>query len=452
MNGRRIYHARGKVLGGSSSINGMIFQRGNPLDYERWAADPGMETWDYLHCLPYFKRMETLLSTAGADAWRGGSGPLVLERGPADQPAVRRVLRGRPAGRLPADRRRQRLPAGGLRALRPQRAPRPPALRRPRLPAPGDGPAEPHASRPSRWPPGSLFDGKRAAGVDYLRGGRAHALGQGRRGHPVRRRDQHPAAAAALRASATPSTSQPLGVDMVHDLPGVGENLQDHLEVYIQYASKQPVSIAPGLRWRNRPRIGYRLAVPPHAASAPPTTSRAAASPQQRRRRLPQPDVPLPAGRDPLRRHRRPPRATATRCTSARCTPTPAAGCRIAVDRPEAAPGDAVQLPLDAHRPPGVGRGGPGRPRHPQPARLRAVQRRRALARARRSRPTRRSSTGSREDAETALHPSCTAKMGVDEMSVIDPTSMRVHGVEGLRVVDASASSPTSPTATSTPR
>ena len=62
MNGRRIYHARGKVLGGSSSINGMIFQRGNPLDYERWAADPGMATWDYAHCLPYFKRMETCLA------------------------------------------------------------------------------------------------------------------------------------------------------------------------------------------------------------------------------------------------------------------------------------------------------------------------------------------------------------------------------------------------------
>ena len=62
MNGRRIYHARGKVLGGSSSINGMIFQRGNPLDYERWAADPGMAAWDYAHCLPYFKRMENCLA------------------------------------------------------------------------------------------------------------------------------------------------------------------------------------------------------------------------------------------------------------------------------------------------------------------------------------------------------------------------------------------------------
>src|SRR3990170_1033380 len=86
MHGRRVYHARGKVLGGSSSINGMIFQRGNPLDYERWAGDPGMETWDYAHCLPYFKRMETALAAAPDDPWRGHDGPLVLERGPATNP------------------------------------------------------------------------------------------------------------------------------------------------------------------------------------------------------------------------------------------------------------------------------------------------------------------------------------------------------------------------------
>src|SRR5262252_7768531 len=84
MNGRQVYHARGKVLGGSSSINGMIFQRGNPLDYERWAADPGMKEWDYAHCLPYFKKMETCL--AGGGKWRGHEGPLVLERGPATSP------------------------------------------------------------------------------------------------------------------------------------------------------------------------------------------------------------------------------------------------------------------------------------------------------------------------------------------------------------------------------
>src|SRR5438128_4506470 len=86
MNGRRIYHARGKVLGGSSSINGMIFQRGNPLDFERWAADPGMDSWSYAHCLPYFRRMEDCLAAGAEDEFRGHAGPLVLERGPATSP------------------------------------------------------------------------------------------------------------------------------------------------------------------------------------------------------------------------------------------------------------------------------------------------------------------------------------------------------------------------------
>ncbi len=146
MNGRRIYHARGKVLGGSSSINGMIFQRGNPLDYQRWAADPGMDAWDYAHCLPYFKRMETCL--AGGDEYRGTDGPLMLERGPATSPLFTRVLRGGAGGRLLADRRRERLPAGGLRGLRPEHPPWQAAVRRPGLPAPGDAAAQPDRRHP----------------------------------------------------------------------------------------------------------------------------------------------------------------------------------------------------------------------------------------------------------------------------------------------------------------
>src|SRR4051794_41675680 len=90
MNGRRIYHARGKVLGGSSSINGMIFQRGNALDYERWAGDAGMESWDYAHCLPYFKKMETCL--AGADEYRGGDGPRPPPGGGGAPPPLPRGL------------------------------------------------------------------------------------------------------------------------------------------------------------------------------------------------------------------------------------------------------------------------------------------------------------------------------------------------------------------------
>ena len=135
MHGRRIYHARGKVLGGSSSINGMIFQRGNPLDYERWAADPGMADLG-LRALPP-------LLQADGELPRGRAGRRVPRRRrparararPGHEPAVRRVLRGRAAGRLPADRRRERLPAGGLRAVRPQRPPRPAAVRGARLPA-----------------------------------------------------------------------------------------------------------------------------------------------------------------------------------------------------------------------------------------------------------------------------------------------------------------------------
>ncbi len=170
LDGRKVFHARGKVLGGSSSINGMIFQRGNPMDYERWAAEPGMKEWDYLHCLPYFKKMENCL--AGADEWRGGDGPLKLERGPGHEPAVRGVLRGRAGGRLPAHRRRQRLPAGGLRALRPQRLPRPPAVRGPRLPAPGPEPEEPRRSRRSRWSPasGSTASGRSASTIGTAAG------------------------------------------------------------------------------------------------------------------------------------------------------------------------------------------------------------------------------------------------------------------------------------------
>ena len=84
--GRRVDHARGKVLGGSSSINGMIYQRGNPMDYEGWAEPEGMDTWDFAHCLPYFKKLETTYGAAPYDKVRGHDGPIKLKRGPATNP------------------------------------------------------------------------------------------------------------------------------------------------------------------------------------------------------------------------------------------------------------------------------------------------------------------------------------------------------------------------------
>ena len=234
----------------------MIFQRGNPLDYERWAADAGHGGLGLPHCLPYFKRMETCL--AGADdvaRRRRPAGPRARARPTnplfgaffeaaqqAGYPLTDDVNGYRQEGFARFDRNVHR----GRRLVR-----------GPRLPAPGDGPARTSTVETLALVTGVRFDGNRAVGVDYLRGGRAAPHGRRRRGHPLRRRDQHPAAAAALRRRRRRATSSRSASTWSHDLPGVGENLQDHLEVYIQYASKQPVSIAPGLRWRSRPKIGY---------------------------------------------------------------------------------------------------------------------------------------------------------------------------------------------------
>lgn len=79
LNNRRIPYFRGKGLGGSSTINGMVYVRGNPKDFDSWAAEPGLETWSYADCLPYFRRSETY--SAGADEYRGGEGPLHTMRG-----------------------------------------------------------------------------------------------------------------------------------------------------------------------------------------------------------------------------------------------------------------------------------------------------------------------------------------------------------------------------------
>ncbi|MEA2268287.1 MAG: choline dehydrogenase, partial [Solirubrobacteraceae bacterium] len=253
MGGRRVYHARGKVLGGSSSINGMIFQRGNPLDYERWASDPGMETWDYAHCLPYFKRMETCL--AGADLYRGHDGPLVLERGPATNPLFGAFFEAaqqagyqltsdvngyKQEGFAPFDRNVHK-----GRRLSAARAYLHPVMDRPNLDV-----------RTGAMVTRIRFQGTRAIGVDYSpwnrRGIEAVDAGEvilcgGAINSPQLLQLSGVGNADDLRA---------LGVPVVADAPGVGENLQDHLEVYIQYASKLPVSVAPAMKWQNKPKVG----------------------------------------------------------------------------------------------------------------------------------------------------------------------------------------------------
>lgn len=228
MNGRKVAHARGKVLGGSSSINGMIFQRGNPLDYERWGADKGMETWDYAHCLPYFNRMENCLAADPDDQFRGHDGPLVLERGPATNPLFQAFFTATEQAGYPRTddvngyrqegfARFDRNIRNGRR-LSAARAYLHPVMDRPNL-----------TVITRAMVTKVLFDGKKAVGVEYHRG----------RGATQQvRADTTILAGGAINSPQLLQLSgvgnadelSRLGIDVVHDLPGVGENLQDHLE------------------------------------------------------------------------------------------------------------------------------------------------------------------------------------------------------------------------------
>ena len=430
MGGRRVYHARGKVLGGSSSINGMIFQRGNPMDYDRWAATPGCEAWDWAHCLPYFKRMETCI--AGADDWRGGDGPLKLERGPATSPLFRAFLEAVEEAGHPRTVDVNGYRQEGFNAFdrnvyrgRRQSAARAylhPVLHRKNL----NLITKAHATR-------LVMDGTRVTGVEYQRRGRRHVA----------------AAAEVVLCGGAINTPQLLqlsgigpaavlndaGVSPVVDLPGVGENLQDHLEVYVQYACTQPVSMAPYLaRWR-RPWIGLQWlfrqgpgASNHFEAGGFLRSNNEVRWPNLMFHFLPvavRYDGSVPAAGHGYQFHIGPMFSNSRGWVRIQ-SDDPFQKPKLLFnylstqeDRQEWTEAIAVARNImnqPAFAPFNGGEVSPGPDVQGDVAVLDWV----------------------RKDAETALHPSCTARMGTDAMGVVDPSTMRVHGTQGLRVVDAS--------------
>ncbi len=430
MNGRRIYHARGKVLGGSSSINGMIFQRGNPLDYERWAADPGMADWDYAHCLPYFKRMETCL--AGADDYRGGDGPLVLERGPATSPLFEAFFEAVEQAGYPrtADVNGYRQEGFAAfdrtihrgRRLSAARAYLHPVMSRPNLEV-----------RTRTFVNRVLFDGTstRAVGVELAGGERVDAaeviLAGGAINSPQ-----------LLQLSGVGNAQElsALGVPIVHDLPGVGENLQDHLEVYVQYASKQPISVAPAMKMRNRPWVGFKWLF---FRSGPGATNHFEAGgfirgddevayPNLMFHFLPlaiRYDGSQPAGGHGYQVHVGPMYSDArgsVKITSTDPAVHPALRFNyLSTEQDRREWLEAVRCARTILTQPAFdelngGETSPGPSVETDEEILDWVAR----------------------DAETALHPSCSCRMGTDELSVVDPSTLRVQGLDGVRVVDAS--------------
>lgn len=254
MNGRRMDCGRGKGLGGSSLINGMCYIRGNALDYDHWAADFNLPGWDYAHCLPYFKKAEN--RDIGADAYHGDQGPLrVTTPRPDNNPLYQAFIQaaqeaGHPhtpdvngyqqEGFGPMDRtttprgRRSSTARGYLDLARPR-----PNLR----------------IMTRALTEQVLIEGHAARGVSFIH--------RGRRRHAHARREVVLCAGAILspavlkRSGIGPAAElEALDIPVVHDLPGVGENLQDHLEIYIQYQCKRPITLYPALKWWNQPWIG----------------------------------------------------------------------------------------------------------------------------------------------------------------------------------------------------
>jgi choline dehydrogenase len=434
MGGRRIYHARGKVLGGSSSINGMIFQRGNPMDYERWAASgPGMEAWDYAHCLPYFKRMETCLAAGADDPYRGHDGPLVLERGPAERALFLAFFDAvQEAGyQLTPDVNGFRQEGFGAfdrnvhkgRRWSASRAYLWPIRRRPNL-----------EIRTRAFVSRVLFQGTRATGVEVMHGGRVERIGAGEVivcGGAIN-------SPQVLQLSGVGNAKElaALGIPVVADLPGVGENLQDHLEVYVQYGSKLPVSVAPGLKWRNRPWIGLQwmlfksgLAATNHFEGGGFARSNEdVLYPNLMFHFLPvavRYDGSAPAGDHGYQVHIGPMTSdTRGSVTLKTADPRVKPGLRfnyLATEQDRREWPEAIRvarriLSQPAFDPFNAGELSPGPSVSTDEEILAWVAR----------------------DGETALHPSCTCAMGTGERAVVDPATMRVHGLQGLRVVDAS--------------
>jgi len=432
MNDRRIYHARGKVLGGSSSINGMIFQRGNPMDYQRWAKEPGMENWDYAHCLPYFKKMENCLADPQTP-FRGHSGPLVLERGPASTPLFKAFFKSvqeagypltddvngfRQEGFAPFDRNIHR-----GRRLSAARAYLYPAMKRKNL-----------TVKTRAFVNRVIFEGKRAIGVEVvIRGktqvfyGREIVLSGGAINTPQ-----------ILQLSGVGNADElaKLGIPVVHDLPGVGENLQDHLEVYVQYSCKEPVSMQPMLKMWRRPFIGAAwlfLRKGPGAtnhfeAGGFARSNEDVEYPNLMFHFLPiaiRYDGTAPSGGHGYQVHIGPMYSDARGSVKIKSTdPTVHPALKfnyLSTDQDRREWVEAIRVARRLLNQPAMaayngGETSPGLSVDTADEILDWV----------------------RKDGETALHPSCTAKMGTDSMSVVDPETMKVHGVEGVRVVDAS--------------
>jgi choline dehydrogenase len=252
LNGRCINLPRGKGMGGSSSINGMCYVRGNPMDYELWEAK-GATGWHWANVLPYFQKMERV---AEGGPYRGTDGPLHVTRGAEANPLYHAFVdAGAAAGYARSANMNQIQHEGfgpmemtvgdGIRASAARVYLRP-ALKNPKV-----------RLVTRALVKRILFEGKTAVGVEYLHRGRVETVGA--------RREVILSAGSIMspmilkRSGIGPASElAEHGIPVLHPLAGVGENLMDHLELYVQYACTKPVSLFPSMSLMGKAAIGVK--------------------------------------------------------------------------------------------------------------------------------------------------------------------------------------------------
>jgi choline dehydrogenase len=430
MAGRRMYWPRGRVLGGSSSLNAMVYVRGHALDYDRWAGN-GLAEWSYAHILPYFKRAET--RAKGGDAYRGDSGPLHVSTGRQTNPLFDAfIAAGQQAGYpFTADMNGYQQEGFGRMDM---------TIHRGRRWSAAVAYLHPATGRPNlRVEVGALcsrvlFEGRRAVGVEFRQQGRTRRVMASREVILAGGAINSPQLL-MLSGVGPADELRRHGIAVVHDLPGVGRNLQDHLELYVQYACTQPITLYITENPVHRIRIGLEWFL---FKSGLATSAHLEAGAFIRRHdAVPHPDLQyhfLPSlvndhGRKKIGRHAfqahvgpmRPTSAGHIRLRSADPTVHPEIQPNyLATEQDRLEMRDAVKLTreifaqkaFDPYR---------GAEIQPGPG-VRSDAEIDAFVRAK---------------ADSAYHPSCTCKMGYDPLAVVDG-GLRVHGLDALRVVDAS--------------
>ncbi len=251
LNGRKLATPRGKVIGGSSSINGMVYVRGHARDFDTWEA-MGAKGWGSRHVMPYFKRMET--SHGGEEGWRGTDGPMHVKRGTRLNPLYQAFIEaGRQAGYPVTDDYNGRQQEGfGAMEMTVHRGLRWSAANAYLKPARKTGLLKLVTHAMARR---VIMEAKRAVGVEYERRGKIYKA-QAKREVIIAASTINSPKLLQLSGIGPAELLAANGIPVVHDLPGVGENLHDHLEIYFQVKCKQPITLNGKLNLLSKGMIG----------------------------------------------------------------------------------------------------------------------------------------------------------------------------------------------------